>query len=181
MSARIAPAVAPFSEDIRTRIERTMPEGVAPLALFTTLARDERLFGKFFAGGLIAVSLAVEPASRIRLPRPPVLSAGLLAALALAWLVPQESLLSLPMVPRFLAGSALAFAPIFLANLVFAQRFAGVETSGTAFAVNLLGAMVGGALEYVALITGYRFILIVIGVLYGLAFLTGLRAKAQPA
>jgi uncharacterized membrane protein YgaE (UPF0421/DUF939 family) len=72
---------------------------------------------------------------------------------------------------------------VFLANLVFAQRFANVETSGTAFAVNLLGAMVGGTLEYVALITGYRFILIVIGVLYGLAFLTGLRRKsgAQPA
>ena len=33
--------------------------------------------------------------------------------------------------------------------------------------------MVGGALEYVALITGYRFLLIVIGVLYGLAFVTG--------
>ena len=32
--------------------------------------------------------------------------------------------------------------------------------------------MVGGALEYVALITGYRFLLIVIGVLYGLAFVT---------
>jgi hypothetical protein len=47
-----------------------------------------------------------------------------------------------------------------------------VETSGAAFAANLLGAMVGGALEYVALITGYRFLLIVIGVLYGLAFVT---------
>jgi hypothetical protein len=32
--------------------------------------------------------------------------------------------------------------------------------------------MVGGALEYVALITGYRFLLILIGVLYGLAFVT---------
>jgi hypothetical protein len=92
--------------------------------------------------------------------------------------VPQESLLGLPMVVRFLDGSALAFAPVFLANLVFAQRFSDVETAGTAFAANLLGAMVGGTLEYLALITGYRFILIVIGVLYGLAFLTGLRGKA---
>jgi hypothetical protein len=135
-----------------------------------------------FAGVLIAVYLAVETASRIRLPRPAVLYAALLASLVLAWVVPQESLLGLPMVPRFLAGSALAFAPVFLANLVFAQRFANVEASGTAFAVNLLGAMVGGTLEYVALITGYHFILIVIGVLYGLAFLTGLRRKsgAQP-
>jgi len=32
--------------------------------------------------------------------------------------------------------------------------------------------MVGGVLEYIALITGYRFLLIVIGALYGLAFVT---------
>jgi hypothetical protein len=57
--------------------------------------------------------------------------------------------------------------------MVFAQRFAGVQNSGTAFAVNLLGVMAGGALEYLSLITGYRVLLIVIGALYGLAFMTG--------
>ena len=134
-----------------------------------------------FAGVLVAVYLAVETASRIRLPPPAVLYMALIAALVLAWLVPQESLLGLPMVLRFAAGSALAFAPVFLANLVFAQRFADVETSGTAFAANLLGAMVGGTLEYLALITGYRFILIVIGVLYALAFITGLRSRPRLA
>ena len=30
-----------------------MPAGIAPLVLFTTLARDARLFNKIFAGGLI--------------------------------------------------------------------------------------------------------------------------------
>src|SRR5579859_6753247 len=125
-----------------------------------------------FTGVLVAVYLAVETASRIRLPHPAVLYAALIAALALTWVVPQESLVGLPIVARFAAGCALAFAPIFLANLIFAQRFSDVETSGAAFAANLLGAMVGGALEYVALITGYRFLLIVIAVLYGLAFLT---------
>ena len=134
-----------------------------------------------FAGVLAAVYLAVETAHRIRLPRPAVLHCALIAALVLAWLVPQESLLALPVAPRFLAASALAFAPIFLANLVFAQRFAGAANSGTAFAVNLLGAMIGGALEYLSLITGYRFLLIVIGVLYGLAFVTGLRRRPAPA
>jgi ABC-type multidrug transport system permease subunit len=88
-------------------------------------------------------------------------------------MVPQASLLGLPVIPRFLAASALAFAPVFLANLVFAQRFSGVESSGTAFAANLLGAMVGGTIEYVSLITGYRFLLIVVAVLYALAFVTG--------
>ena len=53
MSARVAPAVAPFSEEVQTWLDRTMPPGTAPLALFTTLARDERLFRKFFAGGLL--------------------------------------------------------------------------------------------------------------------------------
>ncbi len=84
------------------------------------------------------------------------------------------------MIARFFAASALAFAPIFLANLVFAQRFSNVQSSGTAFAVNLLGAMAGGALEYLSLITGYRVLLIVIGVLYGLAFVTGLRIRSAP-
>jgi hypothetical protein len=134
-----------------------------------------------FAGVLAAVYLAVETASRVRLPRPWVLYCALIAALALTWVVPQESLVGLPIVPRFLAGCALAFAPIFLANLIFAQRFSGVETAGAAFAANLLGAMVGGALEYVALITGYRFLLIVIGVLYGLAFLTSRFLSARGA
>jgi hypothetical protein len=130
-----------------------------------------------FAGVLVAVYLAVETARWVRLPRPGMLYAVLIAALALAWLVPQESLLDLPMVPRFVAASALAFAPVYLANLVFAQRFSGVDTSNTAFAANLLGAMVGGTLEYIALITGYHFLLILIGVLYGLAFVTGRRLR----
>jgi len=125
-----------------------------------------------FAGVLIAVYLAVETARHVRLPRPAVLYALLIASLALTWLIPADAPLSLPVVPRFLAASALAFAPIFLANLVFAQRFADVESSGTAFAANLLGAIFGGTLEYLALLTGYRFLLIVVGVLYGLAFVS---------
>ena len=132
-----------------------------------------------FAGVLVAVYLAVETARWIRLPPPMVLYLALLASLVVTWIVPQESLLGLPVVPRFLAASALAFAPIYIANLVFAQRFATVETSGTAFAANLLGAMVGGMLEYLALITGYQALLIVIAVLYGLAFLTGRRRLAE--
>jgi hypothetical protein len=73
------------------------------------------------------------------------------------------------------AATALAFAPIFVANLVFAQRFKDVASSGTAFGVNLLGAMLGGVLEYGALAVGYRTLLFVVAGLYGLAFLFGRR------
>jgi hypothetical protein len=128
-----------------------------------------------FAGVLLTVLAAIEVARRLRLPRPTVLYVALLIALAVAWLVPQHSLLALSLPLRLVAATALAFAPIFLANLVFAQRLDVSESSTTAFGANLLGAMAGGALEYLALITGYRFLLIVVGLLYALAFLAGNR------
>ena len=53
MTARISPAVAPFPAAVSTALERIMPDGVPPLSLFTTLARDERLFSRFFAGALL--------------------------------------------------------------------------------------------------------------------------------
>lgn len=52
-TARIAPAAAPFPPEVQGPIDRVMPAGMAPLVLFTTLARDPRLFGKFFAGSLL--------------------------------------------------------------------------------------------------------------------------------
>lgn len=53
MSARIAPAQPPFPADIQSWFDRTMPPGKLPLRLFTTLARDPRLCGKFFSAGLL--------------------------------------------------------------------------------------------------------------------------------
>src|SRR3989440_3083319 len=120
-----------------------------------------------FVGILLAVYLAIEVARRIELGPPWRLYAGLLAALAVAWLVPPDLLLGLTVVPRFIVAIVLAFAPVFLANLVFASRFRDVAASSLAFATNLLGAMLGGVLEYASLVTGYRALLIVIALLYG--------------
>jgi hypothetical protein len=87
--------------------------------------------------------------------------------------VPPESLLGLDFLPRFIAAVTLAFAPVFVANLVFADRFRDVGSSTVAFGTNLLGAIVGGVLEYGALVIGYRALLIVAAGLYGLALLAG--------
>src|SRR3954468_2396450 len=125
-----------------------------------------------FTGVLLSVYAAVEVARHVRLPQPPILYGALLVSLIVAWAVPHSSLLALDVVPRFFAATALAFAPIFLANLVFAQRFRDVGTTANAFAANLLGAMVGGVLEYAALVTGYRFLLVIVAILYGLAFVS---------
>jgi SAM-dependent methyltransferase len=128
-----------------------------------------------FAGVLLSIYAAVETARHVTLPRPVLLYAALLVALAVSWVVPQAALLDLPAWARFIAATTLAFAPVFLANLVFAQRFKGVATLTTAFGANLLGAILGGVLEYLSLITGFRFLLVVVAVLYGLAFLFGRR------
>ena len=108
-----------------------------------------------------------------RLPRPAFLYGTLAAALAVAWLTPQASLLALSPLPRFLAATAIAFTPIYVANLIFSQRFRDTAASTTAFAANLLGAMLGGAAEYLALITGYHALLIIIAALYAAAFIAG--------
>jgi hypothetical protein len=124
-----------------------------------------------FVGILLAVYLAIEVARRIDLGPPWRLYGVLLVALAIAWLVPADLLLSLTVVPRFIVAIVVAFAPVFLANLVFASRFREVAASNIAFATNLFGAMVGGVLEYASLITGYRALLIVIALLYAGAFM----------
>ena len=53
LPARIAPAQPPFEPEVQAWLDRTMPSGQPPLTLFTTLARDTRLFVKFFSAGLL--------------------------------------------------------------------------------------------------------------------------------
>ncbi len=53
MTARIAPLDPPFAPDIRKALDAIMPPGVPPLVLFTTLARNPRVFQRFMAGGLL--------------------------------------------------------------------------------------------------------------------------------
>ena len=124
-----------------------------------------------FGGILLSVLAAVELARKVKLASPRILYALLLGALVIAWIVPPHDLLKLAFAPRFIVAVVIAFLPIFLANLVFAQRFKDVGSSNIAFGANLLGAMVGGMLEYLSLVTGYRALLIVVAVLYGSAFM----------
>jgi len=126
-----------------------------------------------FLGVLLSVLVAVAVSRRVTFKRPALLYGVLLAALVLAFVVPPDRLLDLAMVPRFVVAVTLAFFPIFTANLVFTQRFKSTASSTVAFGANLLGAMVGGLLEYAALITGFRGLLVLVALAYGLAFLAG--------
>jgi hypothetical protein len=128
-----------------------------------------------FGGILLTILAAIEVERRTRIRRPGLLFSLLFAGLLLAGLVPASWLLDLSTVPRFLAATAIAFFPVFIANIVFAERFRDTLDPTTAFGANLLGAMVGGVLEYLSLITGYRGLLVVAAILYALAWVFGAR------
>ncbi len=132
-----------------------------------------------FAGVLVSVYLAIEVARRARLPHPATLYGLLLASVLWAALVPAHNLLELALPVRFLAAVVLWFTPIFVANLVFAQRFGSVASSGVAFGANLLGAVLGGVVEYAALVTGYTALALLVALLYAAAFF--MRRRDAPA
>lgn len=133
-----------------------------------------------FSGVIASVLLAVSVSKRVRVRNLALMYALLAAAVMVSWLIPQDSLLSLPFVLRLVTACALAFAPIFIANIIFSQRFRDTDESTSAFAANLIGAMVGGVLEYGALVVGYRNLLLVALVLYTAAFVAG-RRNLTPA
>ena len=132
-----------------------------------------------FAGVLIAVLAAVEVTHRLRTPPLPVMYGVLLGGLALSWLVPASWVLSLDVVVRAVVAVAISFLPIFAANIIFAKRFAATADAPLAFGTNLLGAIVGGCLEYLSLVFGYRALLVLAAALYLGAYLVMPRGDAD--
>ena len=180
-------AVAVGARATGTSMRRFSPHffvlGVAFLLLETrSLVSFSLLFGTtwlvnslaFFAI-LASVLLAVLINARWPIRRPQFLYAALFVTIAISFLLPPESLLFDPPALRYALAAGLAFAPVFFANLVFTRSFRDTKTADMAFASNLLGAMVGGALEYLALITGYQALLLVVAGLYALAYLFATR------
>ncbi|MEV5410356.1 spermidine synthase [Thermopolyspora sp. NPDC052614] len=123
-----------------------------------------------FAGVLVAVLAAVEVTRRFRTPPLPVMYLVLLVGLVVAALVPTSWLLGLPVPLRAVVAVVVAFLPIFAANVVFAKRFADTADATASFGANLLGAVLGGCLEYLSLVIGYQGLLVVAGLLYLGAF-----------
>ena len=53
MSARVTPLEPPYPAPVQAALDRIMPAGIPPLALFRTLTRNERVFLRLMAGGLL--------------------------------------------------------------------------------------------------------------------------------
>jgi hypothetical protein len=131
-----------------------------------------------FAGVLVAVLAAVEVTRRFRTPPLKVMYVVLFGGLALSWIFPDEWLLGMPVGLRAVVAVLIAFLPIFAANVIFAKRFTDTADGTASFGANLLGAMLGGCLEYAALLIGFDGLLIVAALLYVGAFLLTPKVRA---
>ena len=96
---------------------------------------------------------------------------GLFASLALAYLVPVRSLLWLGTTGQWLAGGSLVALPVLFAALIFAELFESRVDTSRALAFNVFGAVVGGVLEYLSMVTGTKALYLIAAVVYAGAFL----------
>ena len=157
--------------------------GVAFLLLETrSLVTFSLLFGTTWAvnalaffGILLVVLAAIVVNARFRIRRAWPIYAAIFGALALNALIPATALLFDPPWLRYGLAAALVFAPIFFANVAFSHSFKNSATADAAFASNVIGAMVGGVLEWSALVTGYQSLLALAAVLYLAAYLLSTR------
>jgi len=95
----------------------------------------------------------------------------LLATFLLAWyILPHARLNDLDFSTRVIVGTGLALAPVLFAGVIFSSCFACRTAPDTAFGFNLIGAMVGGALEAISLVAGLRALSLLALALYALAW-----------
>ena len=113
----------------------------------------------------------------MRLPRIPVtIVYGCVAAcIGLHAAVPAAVLLPFDPAARLALAVLVLFGPIFFAGLAFSSAFRTSEKPHMSFGSNLLGAMIGGGLEYASMAFGFALLDVLAFCLYALAFLSFVR------
>jgi hypothetical protein len=82
------------------------------------------------------------------------LYAPLLASLVVLWIVPREWVLSLSFAARVAWAILVVPLPIFFAGLIFSTTFRDSDRPAAVFGANLIGATLGGFLEYLGMAIG---------------------------
>jgi len=97
--------------------------------------------------------------------------AALLAALAINFLFPVQTLLGFSFPARVLGAAALIGTPVFCAGISFSSLFKREPDVGLPFGMNMVGAMAGGSIEYLSMLIGMKNIWIVLVIVYLAAYL----------
>jgi SAM-dependent methyltransferase len=128
--------------------------------------------GLVFFAILLVVLIANWFAARFKFSRLWILYSLLFVALLLNFLLPPRAILIENVALRYILATILLFSPIFFANLIYSTIFRDTPQANVAYGANLLGTMVGGATEYLALYFGYQNLIILAAIFYFLTFYT---------
>jgi SAM-dependent methyltransferase len=131
-----------------------------------------------FSGILLTAFLANLAATRLAEGKLLVFYAPLVATLLLTWAIPPGWLNSLPLLQRGIVGGILYALPVAFAGLIFSGLLRDAAQPATALGSNLLGAVVGGTLEYTSMAIGLRSLTLLALVFYLLSYLFVSRARA---
>ena len=110
--------------------------------------------------------------SRVEIRRRGLIAIALLALIALNYAIPVGRVTFDSRLAESIFYGLLVFSPVFCAGLMFSSSFKESSETATDFGANLLGAMVGGVGEYLSLLAGYRFLLILVAICYVLAMVS---------
>jgi SAM-dependent methyltransferase len=104
---------------------------------------------------------------------------GALGVVLLAsWAVPIRGLLEWDSPLRNLVAVSVLCAPLFFAGIVFARQIKQHAQPSVALGSNLMGALVGGALEYCSMAYGFRALYLLAFAVYGLSYLALVRERS---
>jgi hypothetical protein len=103
----------------------------------------------------------------------------LFLSLALLLFVPRAWVLALEFPWRLLWAVLAVPLPVFFAGIIFSTTFRETRDPSAAFGANLIGAMVGGFCEYLAMAVGSWRLSLLVAVAYALSLLTLLKARRR--
>ncbi len=119
---------------------------------------------------LLLVLLSIYFVKAIKINNIKIFYIALFICIAIQYFFPMQTLLLLPPFLRYAAVSLFTLSPVFIGNIIFSETFKSSSNNTVNFASNILGAAMGGIVEYLALISGYKNLALVILVFYMLAF-----------
>lgn len=133
-----------------------------------------------FSGILTMVLLANMAVLRWSWQNPLPLFWALFGAVALLYLLPVAWLQTLPFALRALLAGAVTGLPVGIAGMIVSMLLARAERPAAALGANLLGAVLGGCLEYFSMLGGLRTTALLALILYIVAAQLLRRAAAAP-
>jgi SAM-dependent methyltransferase len=124
------------------------------------------------ASVLVMALVANWTVAHVEIRRPRLVGAVLLGLLAVNYVIPVGAIGIGSRLVESLVYSLLVFSPIFCAGLLFGSSIKRSEDVTVDYGTNLLGSMVGGVAEYLSLLMGFQFLLILVAVFYVAALAT---------